>query len=406
MTAPSRGRLGLAALLLVASVGAFAWLATRGGFGWQPNVRIPPPSPFSAGAAKAEAGPDDFYARRFGIWGARRARRQQARTSLQASELRWVTTAQDARVALMVSEATGFDTWGVETQVAEIPAGWHTGRHSHGEEAIFIVSGDGFAVVDSTRYDFHAGTTLGLPYGSAHQLFNTGSLTARYVSASSGPLEEHLGLYRLEQLESCGPTQAVPELPVSRDGYDRRGRRIRLLWEQASYREGAVGLRARAEAWLRAGLDLRSRSGDGTRAESGRAAELASRLGHHSGWIRTMGEPGAQGFPNRLVLMSGLLIDAPGSKSGRHSHLDAILYVVAGRGYSEVDGRNLPWEAGTSLHLQGPQTSHQHFNTGVEPAMMLRIASGLRPSLDAVVADSYPMLWYEAQGPIGAEAAH
>jgi uncharacterized cupin superfamily protein len=394
-------RLGLAVLALVAGVAAVRFFP-RGGFGWEPNTRMPPPRPAPLPAAVG-GGPDDFYAARLGSWEAAQARRAHARTSLQESELRWVSTAQDSRAALMVSEETGFATWGVETQVAEIPAGWHTGKHRHGEEAIYIVTGEGFVAVDGVRYDFQAGTTLGIAHGSEHQLYATGGSAVRYVSATAHPLEKHLGLSRLEQLEARGLIRSVPPLPTSSDGFDPRGRRIRLRWEEADYRDGAVGVRASAEAWLRAGVSLDRRSRDGTPLERGHAAAIASRLAHHGAWIRTMGAPGEQGFPNRLVVMSGFLIDQPGSRSGRHSHMDAILYVVAGHGYSIVDGRKLPWGPGTSLHVQGPQTSHQHFNTGSEPAVLLRIVSGLRSSFQEVFADAFPLLWFEAQGPIGDE---
>ena len=388
--------------LLVAGL-AFV-LLPRGGFGWGPNRRMPAP-PRPAGSVAASAiGPDTFYASRLGVWEARQAHRAQARTSLAEVELQWIATPQDARVALMVSEETGFDTWGVETQVAEIPEGWHTGRHRHGEEAIYVVAGDGFASVAGIRYDFHAGTTLGIPYGADHQLYNTGQLPVRYVSATSYPLEKHLGLYRLEQLESCGPTQAIPQLPSSPDGRDASRRRIRLLWEDASYRDGSVGLRARLEGWLRAGLDVGSGGEAGGPPVSGPAAAIAGRLGQHGAWIRTMGEPGQQGFPNTLVVMSGMLIDQPGSHGGKHAHMDAILYVVAGRGYSVVDGKALAWQAGSSLHIQGPQTWHQHFNTGNEPSIMLRIVSGLQTPLQATVADVFPVLWSGAHG--GPDAGH
>ena len=393
----------VAALLLLVSGIALLLLIPRGGFGWGPNVRMSPPRLPDRSVRAEQVGPDDFYAARLGIWDSRSARRSQARTSLAESELHWVATSQDARVALMVSEETGFDTWGVETQVAEIPAGWHTGRHRHGEEAIYVVNGDGFAIVSDVRYDFHAGTTIGIPYGAVHQLYNTGPPPVRYVSATPYPLEKHLGLYHLEQLESCGPNQDLPQLPASSGGLDASGSRIRLLWEDALYRDGRLGLRARLEGWLRAGQDLATGNKAAVPTLTGHAADIASRLGHHSAWIRTMGQPGQRGFPNKLVVITSVLIDQPGTHGGKHAHMDAILYVVAGRGYSVVDGKVLHWQAGSSMHVQGPQTWHQHFNAGDEPSVMLCILSGLRPWLQAAVADAFPMLWAGTSGENGAE---
>jgi len=80
----------------------------------------------------------------------------------------------------------GFSTSGV-AMLSEIPAEWHTGKHSHGEEAIYIVHGQGFSIVDGLRYDWEKGSCLFMPYGSVHQHFNSGEDTARYFSAMALP---------------------------------------------------------------------------------------------------------------------------------------------------------------------------------------------------------------------------
>jgi gentisate 1,2-dioxygenase len=111
-----------------------------------------------------------------------------------------------------------------------------------------------------------------------------------------------------------------------------------------------------------------------------------------------MGDAGQMGFPNRLITMSGFLIDEPGSRSGKHAHNEAVLWVAQGRGHSVIDGVEIPWQAGTSIHIQGPQTMHQHFNTGTEPAIMLRIVNELRPYVEDVTRDVFPRLWHEPRG--------
>src|SRR5262245_43893898 len=89
-------------------------------------------------------------------------------------DLQWVRTRQDARAALMIAPETGFTTGGSLLMKAEIPVGWHTGTHRHGEEAIFIERGTGFLLLDGQRYGFRRRTALHVPYRSPHQLFNTG----------------------------------------------------------------------------------------------------------------------------------------------------------------------------------------------------------------------------------------
>ena len=378
---------------------ALVWL----GCGWKPNSDLDPPGQADADsrdpepAATAQAPmPDDFYRARLIDWEDRQLEKQAARTSLHEDELEWRSTPQDARVALQVSPETGFDTWGLETAVAEIPPGWHTGKHRHGEAAIYVVRGEGFISVDGLRYDIAAGTTVGIPYGSPHQIFNLGDGDLRYLVATAFPLERHLGLHLLEQIEDCGPTLSVPDLPLSKDGFDEQGRRIRLLWNEAFFRDGKVGPRAWLEARVRGGVDLRKQYDSTSPGATNDDARIASGLGHHSAWVRLMGSPGQMDFPNRLALITGLLIDNPGTRSGRHAHMEAVIYVLSGEGFSAVDGAKVPWEAGTSVHIQGPQTDHQHFNTSDEPAFMLRVASGLRPQIRRAMDDVYPFLWFEA----------
>ena len=375
--------------------------------GWVPNTKISPPEYAASSAASVEDQTslesasrleNGVYRARMRVWDDRQEQRRAARTSLHEEDLIWMSTVQDTRFALLVSPETGFDTWGIETSVAEIQPGWHTGKHIHGEEAIYVVGGRGLIAVDGIQYDIYPGTTIGVPLGAEHQLFNTGSDNLSYFSATAYPLERYLGLHRLEQVEECGPSAAIPQLPVAKDGYDKKGRRIRLLWEEAFYRDGSVGLRAWLEARIRGGVDLRQRHLAGTPGARNQAARLASGIGHHSAWVQLMGGPRKMDFSNRLALISGFLIEDPGAHSGRHAHMEAIIYVLNGHGHSVVDGEKIPWRPGSSLHVQGPQSQHQHFNTGSEPAFMLRIASGLRPYIERSVEEVFPFLWFEAHG--------
>ena len=64
----------------------------------------------------------------------------------------------------MIAPETGFPTGGSCLMRAEIPIGWHTGKHFHGEEAIYVESGEGFMILDDKRYDFFPGTIFHIPY--------------------------------------------------------------------------------------------------------------------------------------------------------------------------------------------------------------------------------------------------
>ena len=84
-------------------------------------------------------------------------------------DIPWTKTRQDAKVKLMVAKELGFPTMGSTVMKGEIPVGWHTGKHSHGEESLHILSGSGFSVIDGQRFDWHKGSTLQIPYRAEHQ---------------------------------------------------------------------------------------------------------------------------------------------------------------------------------------------------------------------------------------------
>ena len=83
------------------------------------------------------------------------------------------------------------------------PGRLENGKHSHGEEAMFIIEGEGCTVIDGERFDWEKGSTLFIPFGAVHQHFNTGSETVRFVAANAIHLERFVGLAKLVQYEDA-----------------------------------------------------------------------------------------------------------------------------------------------------------------------------------------------------------
>jgi quercetin dioxygenase-like cupin family protein len=150
-------------------------------------------------------------------------------------ELRWIETVHDYAVAMMIGPQVGFPTQGTNLLKVRIPAGHHTGKHCHGEEAIHVLRGSGFIVVEGRRYEFRPGTTIHVPFNAEHQLFNTGSEEVELVAASAMDLDLFGRLGRLEQLEPKGANEPGFESAFpSEDGqFDAEGRRIALHLEDA-----------------------------------------------------------------------------------------------------------------------------------------------------------------------------
>ena len=109
------------------------------------------------------------------------------------------------------------------------------------------------------------------------------------------------------------------------------------------------------------------------------------------------------GFANSLANIGLCEID-PGKNTGKHKHGEAMIYILAGRGYSIIDGKRYEWEEGDGLYVP-PETFHQHFNLdqkkraaylrvvpGVLQLNLLAVASALNlaPAYNIVQAESSP----------------
>lgn len=260
----------------------------------------------------------------------------------RAKELKWVRTRQDHKAALMVAPETGFPTGGSLLMKAEIPAGWHTGRHWHGEEAIYVESGEGFMILDGKRYNFKKGTIFHVPFRSPHQLFNTGKEPVVYISGLAWPLEAAVRMGRFEQIEECGendPAVLAEAGPEESQNWPADGRRISMHEEQF---------------------------------------ELSSETKHGATYF-LMGRSGNKnGFKATAVAISSIFVDLPRSKSHSHAHPEAYLYALQGSGYSEIGGKRYDWVQGDAVHVPPGMMHHQHFNPNDTEMRELRFEFGIR----------------------------
>ncbi len=325
-----------------------------------------------------------FYDNWLAMWDQATEEKKQARKSIHEEEIEWVTTVQDAKVGLLIAPETGFRTWGSESMIAEIPVGWHSGKHKHGEESIHIVEGSGFSIVSGVRYNWKKGSTMVIPFGAEHQHFNTGKETVRYVSVMSVHLEHLVGLHRTTQFEECGESSDLPQVPTSPNGFDSQGRRVVLQLEEAPVRLGGEG--GEKLPLIEPGKPLVLGTLDGMeRVSAGHKAKLTNfmRIGKD-----------LNGFQAMEMEISGILTDDPHEEGGTHAHMEAHLYILDGVGHSIVDGVSIPWKKGTAFHVPGPQTIHQHINDGDVPSAMLRIAPGIRYFFEKMAKEEFPYLYY------------
>lgn len=264
-------------------------------------------------------------------------------------DIPWARTRQDARVKLMISNEVGFATMGGNVLKAEIPVGWHTGKHVHGEESMHILQGRGFSIVDGQRFDWHKGSTIQIPYRAVHQHFNTGDEPALSISGMCFSLERFLRIARLEQLADCGPNDpaALAAFPPQASQYYENGPRAVIHLEDAPADDEFPG----------------------------HNATEGSRNQHH--YIKYLVAP-ENGFRATSVAVTHLWEEPAGTHSGRHKHLEAVVYAYEGRGRSDLNGVDEPWEAGDVLHVPPAMWEHEHYNDSDKSYWQLRIQFGIR----------------------------
>jgi quercetin dioxygenase-like cupin family protein len=260
----------------------------------------------------------------------------------RGKELNWIRTRQDHKAALMIAPETGFPTGGSLLMKAEIPIGWHTGKHVHGEEAIYIERGQGFLLVDGERFDFQKGTIFHIPYRASHQLFNTDNEPVVYISGLAWPLEAAIYMGRMEQIEDAGQNDPAILARASEEKsqyWTLDGRRISMHEKQF---------------------------------------ELSDETKHGATYY-LMGIHGDRnGFKVKAVRISSIFVDLPHSKSHSHAHPEAYLYALEGSGYSEIDGKRYEWVQGDAIHVPPGMLHHQHFNPYDTEMRELRFEFGIR----------------------------
>ena len=217
---------------------------------------------------------------------------------------------------------------------------------------MYIVEGEGCTIIDGARYDWEKGAVVWIPFGAVYQHYNTGKKTVRIIAGNLIHMENYAGVAKLVQYENCS------EIPK---GEPKEPKAL----SDILFRVGRIVLHAK-DAPVKYATDEERKGG------------------HHWHYKRVelMNTQGT-GFNAKEVEITTIMVDDPLKKSAglhaeKHAHMEAHVYILEGEGYSIVDNVKIPWKKGTMLHVQGPVTMHEHFNTGNVESQMLRIHFGPR----------------------------
>jgi gentisate 1,2-dioxygenase len=263
----------------------------------------------------------------------------------------------------------------LDATLHEISPGAVSTIHRHSWDAImFVEAGSGWTEIDGQRIEWKPWDTLHLPAWAWHRHGNDGDKPATYHTWSVEPMLETFGAALLDDRGDT-PFAELPPPPMPArvvDGDDPYARRTRRLAARA--------------------------------ADSSRA-RLITRFDEVEGQVTKRGARSLflvdESIGYRTAGMSAVMHElAPGLYQARHRHGgEAFLYVVSGRGYTEIDGVAHRWEPG-DLVVVDHWCWHQHFNDDPEKtARLIRIHNGsalydlMRVILDPlVISEELPEL--------------
>lgn len=130
-------------------------------------------------------------------------RRRAGRVLVKGGDLIFEPTPM-GRVAYVVDPRLGFNVKLLNTLLAEISPGKHSGAHRHiYEEVNYILAGEGYSIIEDRRYEWKRGDALVIPVFGWHQHFNTGRETARFLVHSSRVAMENTGYVYTQQGEAA-----------------------------------------------------------------------------------------------------------------------------------------------------------------------------------------------------------
>ncbi|HEX6198408.1 MAG TPA: cupin domain-containing protein [Jiangellaceae bacterium] len=280
--------------------------------------------------------------------------RENRRTLVRYVDLTWHTTARRMREAVYMGVDGGSPTRTLDAVLHEVAPGTTSTIQRHSWDAIlFMTEGTGWTEVDGQRYDWRPWDAVHVPAWSWHRHGNDGSEPARFLSSSSEPILDSLGLSLLEDAGDT-PFAELPQRPRSSepvDGDDPYSRQRHRM---------AAADRNRDEARIHTSYD-----------------EIPLRVNPKGTRTKFLNDASIGNVTSGLTQV--MIQFAPGYGQSMHRHPgEAWLYVVEGRGHSYLGveptgGEIVEWETG-DLVVVDHYLWHQHFNDLPDrPSRLVRI---------------------------------
>ncbi len=280
--------------------------------------------------------------------------RANQRTVVALEDVEMFQTSRRMRRGVYVGADGGRPTRSMDATAHEIDPGTVSTVHRHSWDAMmFCVAGEGWTEIDGERIAWGPGDSLHLPAWSWHRHGNEGAGVARFVSFSSEPMLETMGMAMQEEggdaaADTLPPRPSFAPAAECDDPYARR--LSRLAADQQARRAGRLHT-----SW-----------------------DSLEMLPTPRGTRTTFLLDRAIGYQASGITMAMFEI-GPGRGQSMHRHPgEAWLYVVDGHGHSYLGaepegGQTYPWKKGDIIVVDH-YLWHQHINDDPErTARVVRI---------------------------------
>ncbi len=268
--------------------------------------------------------------------------RNYRQTVIRQEDVKLVPTARGLRSGVYMGRDGDRPTRVLDAHVHEVDPGTVSTIHRHSWDAIlFMVYGDGWTEVDGVRYDWKPWDAIHVPAWSWHRHGNDGAKPGRFMSYSSEPLLDSLGMAVIE---------------------DRGSEKFETLPERPPFSPGVPGDDPYARRLRRLANETKKRRSGRIHTPYDEQDLLATPRGTRTKFLND------RAIGNEASGLSQVMIQfAPGKTQSLHRHPgEAWLYVVEGRGHSFIgtapdQGQHYAWKKG-DLIIVDHFLWHQHFN--------------------------------------------
>ena len=287
-------------------------------------------------------------------------------------------------IGRIIAPETGFFHATTTLDLYHLPADGKTVPYRQDEILLHVLTGNGYSIIGGERYDWEYGDTMHIKPGYWHQHWNTSKEAANMLAIRTTPLLKHFKAYApapviLEGAEYTPVGDWAPDHPF---GLGKQELVVEVDEESPGrpWAKWVERMREKHRLQMKEAKTIMKGKDIRWEKESTHGGETNAQLADQS-----------TGFDTRTVDMAIQAMPPMGSNE-THIHGEAIVYMLAGKGYVLVNGEKYDLEEGDCVFVHSGDV-HQFWSTSgpdETPFTQMRILSSI-----VLMNYIFPFPWIE-----------